>query len=300
VVAFSVPKGPARHHRWGKRYLWAYTVVFLTAIILSVQRWSADAYLFGLAVLGYSFALGGYSARRFRQTPWLRHLLGEWWVIAHLVGMISSYVVLWTALYVDNAHLFRSPELTQTWTSHVWCLVPASARAGAPGPSGTRPALPSPQALCLSEDLPARCAAGSRLPAPVRAPIPTTGLVFAPRQGNGCTRAAKLRVQSVPNKGDDPSECCQLFITPGLNRLPTPDVLCGTDPDRDPVPRPLDQALCAERGRSVDAGNIGSSGGAPRRGRRAPGAVRRHQYACRFPTTSSLHSIQLPVRRERR
>jgi hypothetical protein len=116
VVTFSVPKGPARHHRWGKRYLWAYTVVFLTATILSVQRWSADAYLFGLAVLGYSLALGGYSARRFRQSPWLQHLLGEWWVIAHLSGMIASYVVLWTAFYVDNAHLIpglnRLPTLT--------------------------------------------------------------------------------------------------------------------------------------------------------------------------------------------
>jgi hypothetical protein len=23
IVAFSVPKGPPRHHRWGTRYLWA-------------------------------------------------------------------------------------------------------------------------------------------------------------------------------------------------------------------------------------------------------------------------------------
>jgi hypothetical protein len=106
IVAFGVPKGPARHHRWGTRYLWAYTVVFLTASILSVQRWSADAYLFVLAVLGYSLALGGYGARRFRHSPWLRRPLGEYWVIAHLVAMISSYVVLLTAFYVDNAHLF--------------------------------------------------------------------------------------------------------------------------------------------------------------------------------------------------
>jgi hypothetical protein len=116
VVAFSVPKGPARHHRWGTRYLWAYTVVFLTATLLSVQRWQADAYLFVLSVLGYSFALGGYSARRFREAPWLQHVLGEYWVIAHLVGMIGSYVVLWTAFFVDNAHLFpglnRLPTLT--------------------------------------------------------------------------------------------------------------------------------------------------------------------------------------------
>jgi uncharacterized membrane protein len=106
IVAFSVPKGPTRHHRWGTHYLWAYTVVFLTATVLSVQRWQADAYLFVLAMLGYTLALGGYSVRRFRNTPWLRRLLGEYWVIAHLVGMISSYVVLLTAFYVDNAHLF--------------------------------------------------------------------------------------------------------------------------------------------------------------------------------------------------
>jgi hypothetical protein len=120
VVAFSVPKGPARHHRWGQRYLWAYTVVLLTATILSVQHWPADAYLFFLAVLGSSLALFGYSARRFRQAPWVKHLLGEYWVVAHLVGMIGSYVVLWTAFFVDNAHLI--PGLNQLPTLAFWVL----------------------------------------------------------------------------------------------------------------------------------------------------------------------------------
>ena len=120
VVAFSVPKGPARHHRWGKRYLWAYSVVLLTATILSVQRWTADAYLFFLAVLGSSFALVGYSVRRFRQAPWVKHVFGEYWVVAHLVGMIGSYVVLWTAFYVDNAHLI--PGLKELPTLTFWVL----------------------------------------------------------------------------------------------------------------------------------------------------------------------------------
>jgi hypothetical protein len=154
VVTFSVPKGPARHHRWGKRYLWAYTVVFLTATTLSVQHWPADAYLFGLALLGYSFALGGYSARRFRQVSWLRQLLGEWWVIAHLSGMIGSYVVLWTAFYVDNAHLFpgvnRLPTLT-FWVAPTLIAVPFLIRsirrfapkAAAPATSAT----PAPAAV---------------------------------------------------------------------------------------------------------------------------------------------------------
>ncbi len=106
VITFVQPKRPGRHPTWGVRYLWAYTVVFLTAIILSAQHWPADAYLLGLATLGYGLALAGYGARRYRQSLWMWRLLGQWWVIAHLTGMIGSYVVLWTAFYVDNAHLF--------------------------------------------------------------------------------------------------------------------------------------------------------------------------------------------------
>lgn len=162
VVAFSVPKGPARHHRWGKRYLWAYTVVFLTATILSVQHWPADAYLFVLAVMGYSFALGGYSARRFREKPWVKHVLGEYWVIVHLTGMIASYVVLWTAFYVDNAHLFpgfnRLPTLT-FWVAPTLIAIPFLVRAirrFAPRPAV--PSIPAPSAMQFEagDTLPAR------------------------------------------------------------------------------------------------------------------------------------------------
>jgi hypothetical protein len=120
VITFRVPKGPGRHHQWGKRYLWAYSTVFLTATILSVQRWQADAYLFLLAVLGSSLGLVGYTARRFRQTPALQRALGEQWVVVHIVGMIGSYVVLWTAFYVDNAHLI--PGLNQLPSLTFWVL----------------------------------------------------------------------------------------------------------------------------------------------------------------------------------
>jgi hypothetical protein len=132
VMTFRVPKGPERHHRWGKRYLWAYSVVFLTATILSVQRWQADAYLFGLAVLGSSLALVGYTARRFRQTPWVRRTLGEQWVVVHIVGVIGSHVVLWTAFYVDNAHLIplldHLPPLT-FWVLPTLISLPFIARS---------------------------------------------------------------------------------------------------------------------------------------------------------------------------
>src|ERR1700686_4152608 len=45
VITFSRPKRSVRHPCWGVRYLWAYTVVFLTAIILSVRDFPTAAYL---------------------------------------------------------------------------------------------------------------------------------------------------------------------------------------------------------------------------------------------------------------
>lgn len=125
MVTFSLPKRRGRHHQWGKSYLWAYTVVFLTAILLSVQHWSTDAYLFLLATLGYGFALGGYAARRFRQQPWVRRIIGEQWVVIHITGMVGSYTVLWTAFYVDNAHLIPGLKLLPTLT--FWVLPTAIA-----------------------------------------------------------------------------------------------------------------------------------------------------------------------------
>jgi Ca2+/Na+ antiporter len=120
IVAFSMPKRQGRHHRWGRRYLLAYTLVFLTATILSVERWSVDAYLFFIALVGYGFALVGYVASRFRWEPWLMRLLGKHWVIAHIVGTIGSYIVLLTGFYVDNAHLI--PLLNQLPQLTFWVL----------------------------------------------------------------------------------------------------------------------------------------------------------------------------------
>ncbi len=120
VLAFRAPKRRGRHHQWGTYYLWAYTVVFVTAIILSVQHWPADAYLFALATLGYGCALSGYAARRFRREPWLTRWFGKQWVVAHIAGMIGSYIVLWTAFYVDNAHLI--PGLKELPPLAFWVL----------------------------------------------------------------------------------------------------------------------------------------------------------------------------------
>ena len=120
VVAFRAPKSRGSHHRWGRYYLWAYTAVFFTATILTVQRWAADAYLFFLELAGYGFALAGYGARRFRGEPSPTRWLGKQWVVAHIVGMIGSYIILWTAFYVDNAHLI--PVLNQLPSLTFWVL----------------------------------------------------------------------------------------------------------------------------------------------------------------------------------
>jgi hypothetical protein len=120
VITFSRPKRSGRHPKWGVRYLWAYTVVFLTAIMLSVQHMPADAYLLVLATLGYGLALSGYAARRFRQEPIIRRIVGKQWVVAHIVGVIGSYVVLWTAFYVDNSHLI--PGLKELPPLTFWVL----------------------------------------------------------------------------------------------------------------------------------------------------------------------------------
>jgi multisubunit Na+/H+ antiporter MnhF subunit len=120
IVTFSMPKRRGRHPPWGERYLWAYTLVFLTATLLSGERWSADAYLFFIALVGYGLALCGYGARRFRQKPWMMRVLGKNWVIVHIVGTIGSYIVLLTGFYVDNAHLI--PLLNQLPSLTFWVL----------------------------------------------------------------------------------------------------------------------------------------------------------------------------------
>jgi len=120
VLAFRAPKRRGRHHEWGKSYLLAYSVVFLTATMLSVQRMPADVYLLVLATLGYGLALCGYAARRFQLESIVRRIVGKQWVIAHIIGVIGSYVVLWTAFYVDNAHLI--PGLKQLPTLTFWVL----------------------------------------------------------------------------------------------------------------------------------------------------------------------------------
>lgn len=120
VVMFTLSKSRVGHQRWEAGYVGAYTVVFLTATILSVQRWEADALLFFLAVIGYGLALGAYVVRRFWQEPQARFMAGKRWVAVHIVGMNGSYVVLWTAFLVDNAH--KIPGVNRLPPFTYWAL----------------------------------------------------------------------------------------------------------------------------------------------------------------------------------
>jgi hypothetical protein len=64
--------------------------------------------------------------------PWVMRLFGEWWVIAHLGSMIGSYVVLLTAFYVDNAHLFpvlQDLPIIVFWLSPTLIAIPFLVRA---------------------------------------------------------------------------------------------------------------------------------------------------------------------------
>ncbi len=104
IVAFSLPKRRGNHPRWGRSYLWAYTLVFLTATILSFERWPEDAYLFFTALVAYGLALIGYAAGRLRRHTGISVALRKQWVSLHILAMIGSYVGLVTAFLVDNSH----------------------------------------------------------------------------------------------------------------------------------------------------------------------------------------------------
>ncbi len=104
IVAFSMPKRRGHHPRWGKYYLWAYSLVFLTAAIISFERWQKDSYLFFTALVAYGLAQVGYAAGRMRRNSRISAALRKRWVSIHIFAMIGSYVGLVTAFLVDNSH----------------------------------------------------------------------------------------------------------------------------------------------------------------------------------------------------
>lgn len=93
ALAATAGKRPGRHPRAGTVYLYGITVVFLTATVMAVIRWEHDAHLFAIAVVAFTFAMLGWSARRRRPRRWM---------VWHGAGMAGSYIALLTGFYVDN------------------------------------------------------------------------------------------------------------------------------------------------------------------------------------------------------
>jgi hypothetical protein len=93
AVAMLSPKRCGRHPTFGAVYFWCLSVVFASATVLSVVRWTQDYHLFILGALSFTVAFIGRSARRQRWLGWVR---------VHITGMGLSYIVLLTAFYVDN------------------------------------------------------------------------------------------------------------------------------------------------------------------------------------------------------
>ena len=93
AIAALSKKRPGRHPKFGTVYFWALSVVFVTATVMSLLRWSQDYDLFILGAIAFAAALVGYFARRIQ---W------EGWATYHVAGMGTSYIVLLTAFYVDN------------------------------------------------------------------------------------------------------------------------------------------------------------------------------------------------------
>lgn len=57
-VAMVATKGGEAHRIWGKAYFWAMTVVFVTALILSIFKWIP--FLLMIAVFSYYWVVSGY------------------------------------------------------------------------------------------------------------------------------------------------------------------------------------------------------------------------------------------------
>jgi len=92
-LAATARKRPGRHPRAGTVYVWGLAVLFATATVLAVLRWSHDWHLFLIGCVAFGLGAAGWWIRRHRWRNWLR------W---HGMAMPGSYMALLTGFYVDN------------------------------------------------------------------------------------------------------------------------------------------------------------------------------------------------------
>ncbi|TDF93015.1 DUF2306 domain-containing protein [Paenibacillus piri] len=93
ACAIFVRKQKGLHTVLGETYHIHYIFVFLTAVIMSMMKWSELQYLFYIALFSYAQALYGYLARKLRWSNWLSK---------HIIGMLGSYIGIITAVLVVN------------------------------------------------------------------------------------------------------------------------------------------------------------------------------------------------------
>lgn len=92
-VAMLAGKRRGAHTRAGEIYFWVFTVVVVTAILLSALNWDESWFLTPIAVFSYAFAIRGYAAAKRRRPGWLA---------PHIAGQGGSYIALVTAFLVVN------------------------------------------------------------------------------------------------------------------------------------------------------------------------------------------------------
>ena len=93
IVAMLSKKERGRHSRAGMIYYYCVWVVFTTASLMAIARWSEDYHLF---VLGALCLISLIIARMAVRRKW------HAWPLYHISGMGSSYLLLIIAFYVDN------------------------------------------------------------------------------------------------------------------------------------------------------------------------------------------------------
>jgi len=113
AAAMLMTKRRGRHSTSGTIYFWCLCIIFISATVLSLVRWSDDKDLFVLGAVSFAAAFVGRRAARRG---------GAGWATIHVSGMGLSYIVLLTAFYVDNG---KSLPLWRDLSPIVYWIAPA-------------------------------------------------------------------------------------------------------------------------------------------------------------------------------
>ncbi|MEH7254198.1 DUF2306 domain-containing protein [Neobacillus niacini] len=111
VFAMASKKKRGKHTVAGEIYHGSYVIVFISAVVMSINHWEESAYLFYIAVFSYALALLGYLAVKIRWKNWIGN---------HIGGMLGSYIGIVTATIVVN--IPKVPVLNEVPVLIFWFL----------------------------------------------------------------------------------------------------------------------------------------------------------------------------------